>query len=288
MADLLPAPPSLRIMERYIKVGVEISRRDPVVSYFCNFYALQAGMKTNYKANPEAKKFLFTFMDKIEEQKKVLKANPEYNEAISEDIAGQALVEAVAMKLFFWADGQDRTGVFNKHVVKSFYTASILFDVLEAFEEPISDEAKTHRKYAQWKATYIHNCLKNNEKPVPGPIGGLEHPDDIQHQVDEPTTSTTSYNDAQGFPGGSSQSEIPETSAKPQPAPRSAVSQQPEASSSYDDPSVSSPNSTLSHEDFRDAEKLCKYAASALQYEDVSTAINNLEKCLRLLRSGQQ
>lgn len=28
-----------------------------------------------------------------------------------------------------------------------------------------------HRKYARWKATYIHNCLKNGETPQPGPIG---------------------------------------------------------------------------------------------------------------------
>lgn len=28
-----------------------------------------------------------------------------------------------------------------------------------------------HRKYARWKATYIHNCLKNGETPQAGPIG---------------------------------------------------------------------------------------------------------------------
>lgn len=29
-----------------------------------------------------------------------------------------------------------------------------------------------HRKYAKWKATYIHNCLKNGITPQSGPIGG--------------------------------------------------------------------------------------------------------------------
>jgi len=28
-----------------------------------------------------------------------------------------------------------------------------------------------HRKYARWKATYIHNCLKSGETPQSGPIG---------------------------------------------------------------------------------------------------------------------
>lgn len=27
-----------------------------------------------------------------------------------------------------------------------------------------------HRKYARWKATYIHNCLKNGEAPQAGPL----------------------------------------------------------------------------------------------------------------------
>lgn len=28
-----------------------------------------------------------------------------------------------------------------------------------------------HRKYARWKAAYIHNCLKSGETPQAGPIG---------------------------------------------------------------------------------------------------------------------
>ena len=28
-----------------------------------------------------------------------------------------------------------------------------------------------HRKYARWKATYIHNCLKSGETPQAGPDG---------------------------------------------------------------------------------------------------------------------
>ena len=27
-----------------------------------------------------------------------------------------------------------------------------------------------HRKYAKWKSTYIHNCLKNGITPVAGPL----------------------------------------------------------------------------------------------------------------------
>ena len=42
-------------------------------------------------------------------------------------------------------------------------------------------------------------------------------------------------------------------------------------------------SSTLSPKDSEQAQKYCRFAASALQYEDVKTAIENLHKALALL-----
>jgi vacuolar protein sorting-associated protein VTA1 len=53
--------------------------------------------------------------------------------------------------------------------VKAFYTSGMLFDVLTTFGE-LSEELLQNRKYAKWKAAYIHSCLKNGERPVPGPL----------------------------------------------------------------------------------------------------------------------
>lgn len=44
----------------------------------------------------------------------------------------------------------------------------------------------------------------------------------------------------------------------------------------------------LSPEDFTKAQRFCKYAGSALQYEDVGTAIQNLQKALKLLTTGKE
>lgn len=54
-----------------------------------------------------------------------------------------------------------------RNVVKAFYTAGLIYDILITFGE-LSDEAQKNGKYAKWKAAYIHNCLKNGETPVPG------------------------------------------------------------------------------------------------------------------------
>lgn len=66
------------------------------------------------------------------------------------------------------------SGFFSfRNVVKSFYTAQVLFDVLSQFGE-LSEELQQKQKYAKWKAAYIHRCLKTGETPVPGPQGGEE------------------------------------------------------------------------------------------------------------------
>lgn len=104
-------------------------------------------------------------MDWLETTKKELHDN----EAITNDIAAQAHLENWALKLFLYADKNDRAANFGKNVVHSFFTAGLLYDVLTVFGE-LSEEAIQNRKYAKWKAAYIHNCLKNNEIPLPGPI----------------------------------------------------------------------------------------------------------------------
>jgi len=158
------------------------------------YYTVEKGMVID-KATPEAKTYLVTWLDTLE---KVKQANREC-EAITHDMVGQAHVEEVMLKLHTWADNQDRGGVFNKYaarthtsccrnVVKSFYTAGHLVDVLEVFGElapNIADiGASLHAtvtysnpragKYDKWKATYIHNCLKSGQTPEAGPPGGVD------------------------------------------------------------------------------------------------------------------
>lgn len=43
-------------------------------------------------------------------------------------------------------------------------------------------------------------------------------------------------------------------------------------------------SSGISSQDFDKAQKFCRYAQSALQYEDVTTAVDNLQKALAILQ----
>ncbi|KAL3821080.1 hypothetical protein ACJIZ3_006985 [Penstemon smallii] len=57
------------------------------------------------------------------------------------------------------------------NTAKTFYAASIFFEILNQFGEPQPD-LEQKQKYAVWKAADIRKALKEGRKPIPGPPGG--------------------------------------------------------------------------------------------------------------------
>ncbi|KAG7460951.1 hypothetical protein MATL_G00204370 [Megalops atlanticus] len=296
----MAVPPQLKAIQHHLRTAQEHEKRDPVVAYYCRLYAMQTGMKLDSKT-PECRKFLVKLMDQLETMKKELHEH----ESISQEIVGNAHIENYALKMFLYADNEDRAGQFHKNMIKSFYTASLLLDVLSVFGE-LSEENIQHRKYARWKATYIHNCLKNGETPQPGPIGlegegyddefGAEGGASFLNQQPAPSSQPsvpgghTNFNNIQIPPGAhapaNTPAEVPppaEDPIKPVPAPRTTPVVDPSLLNASQQGGIQ-----LTPEDFTRAQKYCKYAGSALQYEDVSTAIQNLQKALKLLTTGKE
>ncbi|KAK2154682.1 hypothetical protein LSH36_260g01083 [Paralvinella palmiformis] len=299
-ASLPPLPVSLKPIQHYLKTAVEHDKRDPAVAYYCRLYALQRGMELD-KSSPEGRTFLLSLMDLAEKTKKEMSDN----EAIKSEVVGQAHVEDYALKLFLYADNEDRAARFGKNVVKSFYTAGMLFDVLTQFGEP-SEDIEANRKYAKWKAAYIHNCLKNGETPHPGPL------DDDENVPNPGEADGVPPNIGFPEPGApmppshpsisASQHTLPPTQPTLPPSQPVIPPIQPVIPPTQ--PAVSQPNSnqvsqtwippanpagvTLTAQEYQKAIKLCKYSISALQYEDPSTAVDNLAKALKLLTTGQE
>ncbi|XP_069792211.1 vacuolar protein sorting-associated protein VTA1 homolog [Narcine bancroftii] len=272
------------------------------------------------------------------------------NESITQDVVGNAHVENYAYKMFLYADTEDRAERFHnplkrcplmleqmavmgqngrfsklkdtelmstisKNMIKSFYTASLLYDVLTVFGE-LTDENIQHRKYAKWKAAYIHNCLKNGETPKSGPIA-MENEFENENDVSLPSSSTVN-NPGAAMPS-SEHSSIQNPTADHAPSNFSTIHIPPGAHAPANTPAEVPGSSVLPNtptiqpgsqnvpiidpslystkpqgdirltpEDYARAQKYCKYAGSALQYEDVGTAVQNLQKALKLLTTGRE
>lgn len=272
MALALPnCPPSLKPIQHFLKLASEHDSRDPVISYWSRLTALQTGLTLD-KSSKEALAVLLPLMDWLEKEK----ADNQENEAIAHEVVASAHVENYAMKLFLVADRQDRAANFGKNVVKCFYSAGILFDVMQTFG-PLTPENAHYRKYAKMKAAYIHNCLKNGETPIAGPLADGDDDDNDDENKDQGAGNEENVSPAP-VTHPSAPTSLPSTS--PAPAPAAAMANM----------SVSSQGETasLSYDKVAKAQKLCKYAISALDYQDTKTAIDNLTKALHLVQTGEE
>jgi len=271
---LPPLPDNFKPVGHLLKTAHEHETRDAVVTYWARLAAFQSAMAIDKKSK-EAKAILIPLMDWLEKEKKVMSGN----EAVTSEIVASAHIENYAMKLFEWADKEDRAARFGKNVVKSFYTAGNLFDVMQVFGE-LTPEIVHARKYSKWKAAYIHNCLKKGEQPIPGPVGGDTEGDDDANEA-----SGGGWTQPQAPPSNVNQVQpnLPESSVVPPVMPPPPV-----ASSEVAPSSSTTSGSTMNPQDVTRVQKLCKFAASSLDYDDVDTAIKNLTEALDLLHKSKQ
>lgn len=271
--DLPKVPAPLKTIQHYLTVASKHDQRDSIVSYWCRLYALQTGLKLSTKTSEDTN-FLLKLMDWLEATKKELHDN----EAITNDVAAQAHLENWALKLFLYADKNDRAANFSKSVIQSFYTAKILYDVLTLFGE-LSVEAAQNRKYAQWKATYINNCFVNGETPVPGPMKEVDDENELK-----------ALNDDDGEPESNVNPESPKdnTSQGIPSIPVNPPSMRTQSFESEDDTYKTESGTKLSVEQIGKAQKFIKWASSSLDYDDVATSVMNLRKALHLLTTGQE
>ncbi|XP_038078676.1 vacuolar protein sorting-associated protein VTA1 homolog [Patiria miniata] len=302
-SDELEIPVKLKAIRPYVLLARDHDKRDPLVAYFCRRYAMETALALDKQdKSPEHRAFLFSLMDRLEKSKQELTPN----EILSNELASQAHVENCSLKIFVYADNEDRAGRFHKAMVKSFYKSGLLFDVMQTFGE-LSDELQQTKKYAKWKVTHITSCQKRGETPHAGPL-------DEEGEEGAMAPGNLSFPVPPGVPSGASSFPPPDPSSQ-QPGPAyppvnpnlippgmHAPPTTPEQPGTFQGgipgpqptpPSVGGQNSNtgfpkLSTDDFGKAQKYCKYAGSSLQYDDIPTAVDYLEKALRLLKTGKE
>nr|CAI5837203.1 unnamed protein product [Callosobruchus analis] len=332
-----PIPTEVKPIAHLLKLADEHDDRNIVVAYWARMAACRLALKlVPGKKSPETADLIRTMLDWLEATKQ---ENGE-NEGITNETAAQAIIENYALKMFEYGDEQDKAEVFNKNTVKTFYTAGMLMDVLDQFGN-LPDEIREKRKYAKWKAAYIHNCLKQGEKPAPGPPrppnkdpqmnivpNDMLTPEEMSsfqpHGPPPPSVANLKRKNSKGVeipttPGatptnlpyfgrqlssGAQEGGSPFAFA-PQPSPvspghpssdplpplgtiASDTITAPDPDATPRQPSSDGGGYTPTPEVMQKAQKYCKYATSALNYDDVKNALENIEKARNLLLTGNE
>ncbi|OAY85199.1 Protein MAMMALIAN LYST-INTERACTING PROTEIN 5 [Ananas comosus] len=151
-----------KLLLPYLQRADELQKHEPLVAYYCRLYAMERGLKIPQKERTKTTNaLLISLMNQLEKDKKSLKLGPEDN----------LYIEGFASNVFAKADKQDRAGRADLNTAKTFYAASIFFEILNQFGE-LQPDLEQKQKYAVWKAADIRKALKEGRRPEPGPPGG--------------------------------------------------------------------------------------------------------------------
>ncbi|XP_051133538.1 protein HOMOLOG OF MAMMALIAN LYST-INTERACTING PROTEIN 5-like [Andrographis paniculata] len=151
-----------KLLLPFLQRADELQKHEPLVAYYCRLYAMERGLKIPQQDRTKTtNSLLVSLMGQLEKDKKSLKLSPD----------DYLYVEGFASNVFAKADKQDRAGRADLNTAKTYYAASLIFEILNQFG-PLQPELEQKQKYAAWKAADIRKALKEGKKPVPGPPGG--------------------------------------------------------------------------------------------------------------------
>ncbi|KAL4185135.1 hypothetical protein AMTRI_Chr10g229120 [Amborella trichopoda] len=129
-----------KLLLPYLQRADELQKHEPLVAYYCRLYAMERGLKINPKERTKTTNaLLVSLMKQLEKDKKSLKLGPEDN----------LHVEGFALNVFAKADKQDRAGRADLNTAKTFYAASIFFEILTQFGELQPDDTRPRENFQE-------------------------------------------------------------------------------------------------------------------------------------------
>jgi len=315
-------PANLKAIGSFLKLAKEYDKRDPTIAYFCRMYAVQKGIKLDSKT-AESKTFLFSLMDQLETTKKVLVSQGDeamtndvvaqahletktidlFTWADTEDRGGvfnKNITKAFySTSLLFevltqFGEQNDECKVMQKY---SKWKATYLHKCAQSGETPqpgpqgsgfeddlgginaslpsipgesTYDDPSTFTSGAGPSSSGAGPSSSSGGSSSTYPGTGPSTSSDVGQFPDLPSVPNTTYT-----PPPQPPQQQPQQPPQPQPPP-------PQQQPPYQPPTSGGVKAV--HEiDTQQVEKLCKYAISALQYEDVNAAVENLRKALNMM-----
>jgi vacuolar protein sorting-associated protein VTA1 len=183
-----------------------------------------------------------------------------------------------------------------RKTAKTFLAASIFLELLRVFGD-LDPEVAEKIKYAKFKAADIIRALKEGRTPTPGPPGGdasmigedFSPPAYDQPSSIPPVDQPSSLPPVDSLPSSSVSPSVslPKSNLGAAPPHLPTVVPTRPTAPSYSGTSSPAEAETESRYDYKvlsQAQRHAKFAISSLQYDDIVSAMENLQKAMDLLR----
>lgn len=189
------------------------------------------------------------------------------------DENGIKTVETFAFRVFLIADNEDRQQKTSMRTAKTFLAASNFLDILKLFG-PISADLQEKIRYAKWRAAEIGKAIREGRSPnIQIESGDIEQNDNLEDEEQGDHSHAQISTQPQNF-------DLQEESSIDYNTKNVSV-----ANKYSEEPEVVPTSSSVEYNRglLDKAEKHSRYAISALQFDDVPTAIKNLQLALQTL-----
>ncbi|KZF26062.1 DUF605-domain-containing protein [Xylona heveae TC161] len=161
MANNIPQSLKAADISRFAHRAAQLEAVKPVVSYWCDYWIVnQILSKKLHNADSESLTYTTTLMDKLEQTKQANAGN----DAITDDVAGQAYVEQFGLETFHRADNAMRADKATRQTADTFQAAATFLDLLQIWG-PADPEMAAKSKFAKYHALRIAKAIKAGEDP---------------------------------------------------------------------------------------------------------------------------
>ncbi|KAF9127512.1 hypothetical protein BGW39_005813 [Mortierella sp. 14UC] len=202
-------PEALKSITPFLQRATQLQEREPVVSYYSNYYAAKLAIQKASKDN-SCRPFIVELLDVLEKQRKDMGDN----EAITSELVGYAHIENFAIKIFSKADDEDRAGQGSQKTAKNFVAAANFLELLKVFGD-IDSEVEEKIKYAKWRAADIVKAIRDGRQPAPPPGANNNNNNAMKDQdmLDPSSSSLAGGFDNNNLPGATTNAFSPPADA---------------------------------------------------------------------------
>ncbi|KAI1177278.1 Vta1 like-domain-containing protein [Nemania sp. FL0916] len=161
MATNIPAKLKPAGIAPFVVRAVQLESAKPVITYWCYYWVVQQILKKQlHSADGECLEFTTTIMDKLE----MMKTDQADNDAILDDVAGQAYVEQFAQETFDRALRPLKANKVTQQTASTFEAAATFFQLVNIWGQPDA-ETQEKIKYAKWNAARILKAIRDGKDP---------------------------------------------------------------------------------------------------------------------------
>ncbi|KAI1102475.1 DUF605-domain-containing protein [Jackrogersella minutella] len=161
MAPVIPAKLKQAGITPFILRASQLETAKPVISYWCFYWAVnQILSKQLHSADEDCHQFTTDLMEKLEH----IKEKEATNDAIHDDVAGQAYVEQFAQETFDRALRPLKANKVTQQTGSTFEAAATFFQLVNIWGAADA-ETQEKIKYAKWNAARILKAIREGKDP---------------------------------------------------------------------------------------------------------------------------